>query len=631
MKRIFVIILACILSIGFACGCSCSGEPEEEQPSAKIEETDYDLVKDGTSDYKIVLAEETEYDERFAAEEIAEFFYRSTKLTLLTVTENAVTYSADSKLIILGKTKFTENSGINTTILTTQSFTVKTVDSNVFIVGGDAYGTLWGAYEFLAQQLNYECYTPDEISVAKDVKDMKLYKIETTQSPDVLWRQPAYGFMQGEITAKRYRMVNQPWIKENGNYIHNGFSEYLNPDKYAEEHPDWYTETKDQFCYNAHGNAEELKAMQDAVVARMKELISKFFDRGEYRSLISITQEDTGTWCTCEACAAKKEQYKANSASVVQFLNPVAREIKAWLSETYPNREVLISFFAYHATEDAPVKTVNGVLAPIDDSVVCEDNLAVLYAPFNAQYSYGFKTEKNTTYLDTMKKWNTICKHIFFWPYDTNFTTYFAWHDTFNSLPELYEVMKEYGVSYIFNQGQHNVTVHTGFHFLKGYLNAKLAWDVDADYNALIDGFFTNYFKSAAEPMREYFESFRSWMQYLRDYENMPGQINYTWKKDYVPKRVLDKWNGYIEQAYEAIKPLKSTDLEQYNTLYDRIQTESMAIRCWLIEFYGTSYDDDVLKEMQKSFKADADRLGFTRYSSDLTISEVLWTKWGLE
>ena len=47
-----------------------------------------------------------------------------------------------------------------------------------------------------------------------------------------------------------------------------------------------------------------------------------------------------------------------------------------------------------------------------------------------------------------------------------------------------------------------------------------------------------------------------------------------------------------ISRAYESIKPYEH-DSEPYKKLYDRILKESIALRCFLIDFYTKSFPAD--------------------------------------
>ena len=256
--------------------------------------------------------------------------------------------------------------------------------------------------------------------------------------------------------------------------------------------------------------------------------------------------------------------------------------------------------------------------------------MALFYAPFQtANYFYDFNHSKNSGPKATMDKWAKLTDNMYLWLYSTNFKNYLVWYDSFNSMQSIYQMAKEYGGNYLFDQGRYNSEALTGFDMLKCYLNAKLAWNVNANYQKLINDFFTNYFKDAAEPMLRYFNSFRSHSQYLKDNTGISGNVSTSISlSSYWPKQVLVGWENCINEAYDAIAPLKSKDSVLYGKLYDRIQKESIAIRYHLYDLHSNTYEETELETLRKQFKADATRLGFTKFEEFESIQDMVYDKW---
>ena len=493
---------------------------------------------------------------------------------------------------------------------------------------------LYGAYEFLHRTLGFEIYAANEIALDTEVQQLRLEKFNVSDAPDILYRHANYGTLTNQTVGNRFRMQNDIWMSKDGYWVHNSFGEYFPKSKYG-DNTDWYSDDMTQLCYTAHGKADELEKMREVAFTHITEIIDYFYSMGDFRESLSFSQEDGNTWCRCATCTKIKQDYGANSASVIKFLNPVARRVKEWMAQNWPGHSVNITFFAYVETVDAPVKSVDGKYVPVDDSVILEDNLALWYAPIYAQFIYDFNHEKNSGFMDILNKWNALTDKFYLWFYSTQFSDYLLWYDTFNSMQPIYRLAKEINAAYLFDQARYNTSALTAFDHLKVYLNSKLAWNVDADYNELIDNFFANYFRDAAGPMREYFESFRSWSQYLKDTDEfaIPGQPNSgpdLANAMYWPKQVLVRWNDCIEKAYKAIESLKLSDRDLYDKLYDRIMSESIAIRYHLIELHGTTYTDSELTAMKLSFKEDATRLGFTKIKEFGSLEQHVYSKWGV-
>ena len=96
--------------------------------------------------------------------------------------------------------------------------------------------------------------------------------------------------------------------------------------------------------------------MQDLTVERMKQLINKYYSQGDFRESLSFTQQDANTWCDCSACDSVKSTYGAQSATLIKFINPVARRVREWLETAWPGHKVNIAIFAYFKAESAPTK-----------------------------------------------------------------------------------------------------------------------------------------------------------------------------------------------------------------------------------------------------------------------------------
>lgn len=584
---------------------------------------EYTLVDNGISEYKIVLADDTLYNERLAKDEIIEFFYEATGVELKSVTESEVTYSDDAKLIILGDTKFTENSGVDVDAISTQGFTLKTVGTNLFIVGED-YGVLYGAYEFLHQTFGFEAYAADEFALDRNVKNLDMPQLNFTDSPDILYREPNYGPQRYNVTvSNRFRLHQNIWITEKGNFVHNSFTEYFPVDDYQSAYPEFYSEKGTQLCYTARGNATKLQTMQDLVVERMKYLINKYYNQGDFRESLSFTQEDNNDWCTCSSCKNLANKHGANSATLIKFINPVAKRVQEWVDQTWPGHTVNIAIFAYLKTEQAPTTDIS--------SLHLEDNVALFYAPFQADYFHDFNSSKNAGYMQTMRKWMSLADKMYLWFYSTNYRDYLIWYDSFNSMQPIYKLVKESGGIYFFDQGRYNATSLTGFDTLKCYLNAKLAWNVDADYSKLINDFFNNYFREAAKPMMDYFNSFRSWSQYLKDNTSISGNVSTEINKaNYWPKQILTGWEAYINEAYKAIEPLRASDRVTYDKVYERIEKEAIAIHYHLYSLHENTYEESELKALRQQFKLDATRLGFTKIREYGSLQDDVYSKWGV-
>ena len=114
-------------------------------------ETDKYVVQNGQSDYKIVLSANPSSLEKLAADELVLFFEEATGVTLPVISDGAIAYNQDSKVICLGKneyyrTAYSLHDDLSTVgkKLEHDGFIIETVGNGIFIFGDNAEASLFG-------------------------------------------------------------------------------------------------------------------------------------------------------------------------------------------------------------------------------------------------------------------------------------------------------------------------------------------------------------------------------------------------------------------------------------------------------------------------------------------------------
>lgn len=592
------------------------------------ERNDY-LISEGESEYKIVIPKGSDSLLQFAANEIVMFLELSTGVTLAVVSDEDVSYTAGDKYISLGDTTVAAaaEAALDTDV-GVSGFQIKTKDNSVFLLGGGRYGTLYSVYEFLFRTINFRAYNSDAY-LYDTLAQVKMYDFDITDIPDFTYRVNNYGAERNDAALTRRLRMNAEediWIKVGSNYWHNTF-DYLPKNEYLEAHPHWYSTdpSTSQLCFNAQGygtvTSGELGDMVDALFEKFVECVEANPDVEN----ITITQQDGSGWCTCAACKKELETYGTNAASVVRFCNAISDKWADYQAEKGTDRQINIAFFAYGKTEKAPVtKNTDGTYSPIDETVICRDNVNVFYAPIAADYNHSFYESENQGYADTMKAWKACSDKLYLWLYSTNFNYYMYPYNSFNSMQNNYKFALAQGGSYIYDQAQWNNAASTGWSVLKMWLNSKLQWNSSLDFNALLDEFFSAYYGPAAEEMRELFEMYRAHCAYLENEVGVSGNIyaslitERNWQSG-----VLNAMNAQIEKAYAAL----DATADDYETYYDRICLESIAYRYMDITLYGSRKNQEEQMQDKREFKEDCERVNITMLTEKSNISS-LWTDW---
>lgn len=657
-----IAILLCFVSLFLtACGDKTTAKEKEQIFSGgihkyEVKETSEFIVKNGHSDYRIVIDKDADDSAVFAADEMQTLFLEATGISLPIINDESVGKGDGSKNIILGSNKLFEEAKIalDEEQLEKNGFLIKTKESNVYIGGATEDGTLFGVYGFLEQQFNFDCFSHDYyyIDDAKG-KDVPLYDYDVLDVPDIMLRENGHDFMMRGNPTNNFRMRYTNRLDGNitvgsssghTSYLYLPTSIYNDASKPETYHPDWYsnpntqsTEQKPvgQLCYTAHGNADEFELMmQTALEAAKNEFMKEEYKNG---FIFHFMTEDSGSVCTCPTCNEDLQKYGTPTASIIKFVNELADRISEWM-ETEDGKPYARKFYvkiqAYQKTVPAPAKLnmTTGEYEPIDQSVVCNDRVAVEYSPGTLEYQKSIFDEANVSYYNVFKAWKACCKTLTAYTYTTNYYYSLLPYDTFNSQQTLYQFLAAQGVIYIFDLGQYGNTGATGWLLLKNYLCSKLAWDVNADVEYYTDKFFEYYYGEAKDSMREYYDNYRIYSKHMLDHGDLSAQNSIYgdfFNKKHWQKGAVSSWLESIESALEDIEIVKYYDSKRYQTLYNHITSERVSVYYMLISFYPEDYSAEQLLNMKLAVKEDCERLGIKTQAEGKPISN-LWQTWGI-
>ena len=590
-----------------------------------VSETNIDLVKDGKSDYVIVIGSEQQSEYvTFAVSELVNNFFEATGVCLEVKTDDEVSYTVDAKFLSVGQTDLLQQAGVtyDKNELGPDGYVVQTKDSSIFMAGSTDEATIFAVYGWLTEQFDYEYYSIGEIAIEQDLINEKLLNVTLKERPDFDYRLTTFGEAWFDLTvARRARAThsNESWVEFHGVQYHTSFN-MVPPEVYKADHPEWYAASGEQLCYS-----RDPEGLAEVVIEEIKAGLIRFPDR----NLINFAQQDHNSWCDCRSCLDALARYGTNSAVFILFVNRVTEAVSAWVEVEYPGRDFKIALSAYQKTEDAPVITnSDGTYSPADESLRLHKNAAVLYAPIYASYYYDFYSEENIKASTTMEKWKVLADTMLVWIYGTNFQLYLGPYNNFNSMQNNYRYLYDNGAEYIFDQQQFNQTSGTDWYKLRAYLTHELQWQIDQDQTVLINNFFDNYYKDASKVMKRLFDEENTWFAYLAEHHGYTGKIGYTYstllREEYWPQGLLEGWLELIDEAYKAIEPLRSSNPSLHETLTDRINLESLSFRFMLIGMYSIYYSENEVERMKKSFAADCLNLGVRSYSEQFEIGSYI-------
>ncbi len=592
-----------------------------------IKQTERLLVQNGTSDYKILVpkGQKTEKFIAIATRDLQKFFFESTGVALEVIEDGEA--DENGKYLSIGKTDLALSLGLDISreALTKAGFIIKTAGDSVVMVGATEEASMYATYAFLQKALRFEQYYTDFYTLDKGVKNLPLYDFDVTDIPDFEYRIQSAGFIRWhDENVRRMRWTDQTTAfipaDEDKMVWHNTFN-YLPPDKYKDTHPKWFAEPSiTQLCYTAHGDEKEYSLMVETVANRIEELFSmKKYEKFEW---ITVSIQDNQDGCQCPSCQAAVKKYGAVSGTIVKFLNDVAKRVEAWMQteegKPHYRKNFKIFFFAYHATNAAPVRFDAALnrYVPTSDEVICNEHVVPYFAETNGDYMQNLHDNgtANTVVGKNMLGWAALSKEIYFWSYSTNFKYFLIPYNSFDTVQDSLKFAKNNKTVFVMIQDQWmQENAQTGFGIFKNWLHSKLLWDVNADYEALKTQFFDNYFADASPIMREYFDAWQAWARHqTKDLGHQGYRSVYLELADrhlWVKETVLD-WYAIVNRAVELINSKKPSDPEYYAEIEKHVRIERIAVQYLLLNVYGYELPIEELQRLKKEFKADVEMSG---------------------
>ena len=612
------------------------------------------FTQNGTSEYKIAVGADA--NTRKAGDFIAKHVAAATRAQLPIVEESEATPNA--KTIYLGCDGLFEEAGLSlpSDDIGDTGYYIKNKGDSYYIQARHTQAYQLAAIAFLREVLGYDMFSEDLVIYEKTGDTLP--DIEVIERPDIDYR------LNGEIStpSELYGMgfserlifmnVRDDSGVEGASQWHNSLN-VLPPAFYEAEHPDWYVIAGGvkQLCYTAHGNYPEYRLMVEAAAQKIIATV----DAEPDFDTINFGQSDGFQMCGCKHCLETGERYGALSATLLMFVDDVDDILQEHLAEKAEEegtekRTVHLTFFAYHATQKAPVKK-NGYgdyslytadwNSRFDESyelpedlreLKANENVGILVAPIETYHSHSFYEPVNEAHYDVVCGWSALTDYLCTWFYKSLFhDDYFYPINTFDVMVENYRLCRENGSHFMFYQGNLHNTNNPGFTLLKRYIESKAALNVNISTKEHVDKFFKYYYGSAGEEMRQFFDELQAHMVYLET--AFSGEVtgssydSQVSKATHWPKRMLDGWMDLVEKAYEKVNKYDVGDATKHEAYIRHICAESLLPRWALLRSYEGYYSNQELVEMKKSFRDDCLNLGIAHQTE---ADEMDWSSWGV-
>lgn len=651
LKHITAILLIVVFAFSFAaCKKSDNGSSSSDSDSSNTTdvtqdanhnfsytETDNYLLKDGATEYKIVIPSGSVSTElSVARDELVRLFKEATGVTLQVVADTGLTHSSDNKYISLGNTTVYKTCGLNadTSALKKDGARILTKDKTIFFIGKTDNGVLYGVYDFLNMHFNFETYFKDTYTLDTGVRNLKLMNYDVTDIPDIEYRTKkginVATTAEVNDTMFAYRMRTLDSYNDMFLPIHSGSDKtsswkvdhnsfyFLPKEDYFESKRNFYSTDGLQLCFTAHGNTDDFNLMVDLCAEKITNSL-RWYDPINYPNYnaVEFGINDFFSLCDCDACKkCAQGNNNAKSAAIIIFLNKVGKKVNDWMNDNteYKREGFKYVFLAYSDALQPPFRNYSTGVWNMSDELKSPEG--VYLVPFVAQdkfnYSKSVYDADNNSIRQFVQDWATVYENCMSWSYGTFFYDYLCFYDSFGFYSNYYKLLKENKYMFTF------VQIHdcqrgadTGFGVLHSYLCSKLAWNSSLDVNKLVDNYFKAMYKDAADEMKELFTQERLWFATENAKASLTTSTSLTaTEKDKLPFGTMNDFMKCIDRAYAKIESYKR-DTATYERLKNNIDMEWIFPAKAMLSLHKDSFTSADYEQMKQKFKTAAETLGF--------------------
>lgn len=436
----------------------------------------------------IVLSEQAEDQERYAADDLKDYLHKITGREFVVsdkVPDNGIG-------IYIGHVSGNEDlfKEVEKQSLGRDGFILDISADAVRVAGGSKFGTAYGVFELL-EQLGVRWFFPGEWGEVVPSKDTVNLDIKR------LAEKPAFPIRQMHSAWVDEAVGN--WFRRNrhnrcGFYGHNG--RLIAPKKYAGSHPEWYAEIDGirqvdepnyKLCHSneamvARAIEEVLEDIRQREANQSEEKIHDGYKHevGDY-TIYSISPTDGGGFCTCGPC----EALGSISNRLRGFANKIAKEVQKEFSH------YSVGYYgSYSQHQDPP-------------TIKAEPGVEVFMTTWTKNFFKPITDFSNTAFREKLEGFLENAPRMALRDYDGLSVWWGYGPLTLADVhAEEYQWYQEKGLDGIITEAGSGWGPW-GYSY---YLMGKLWWNPHADLDALKADFVSTAYGEAAEPMKVYYQ-----------------------------------------------------------------------------------------------------------------------------
>jgi Domain of unknown function (DUF4838) len=455
------------------------------------------LIEDGVGRFSIVVPSGESEKALEAANLLKEILEKSTGAPVPIARESS---GAGTVEIVVASEKVfpnpTPEEATKLTLNNQQWWSMKRDGNQIWLTGNDAgmrAGTRGAVVTFLEDVVGARFFHFGRNGqVIPESKSVVFSSPDKTIIPDSGYR-ALYPYHQGKIDTTSRDCTYERWIRWTHQpgvpiqHMHN-MENIAPPHTYFEKHPEYYSEIRGvRTVSDPHG--WQLCTSNPDVVKLAVEFCRRFLDSNPNQECVSISMNDSATFCDCEKCRIDggSDPVTSNARKAILFANAVAEQ----LVETHPDRKV--AFYAYHSLVNPP------------DDVKCHPSVVVVFADSHAcaMHSLGDPTcGLATDSLNRLRRWADIAEHVVVYDY-VGLTAGVSGvpHLNLERLSKNARLLKAMGVANITFDAMY-VPGALGLHY---YAAVRFAVDSEITPDEVIKDFCEKLYGPASETMQQYF------------------------------------------------------------------------------------------------------------------------------
>lgn len=355
----------------------------------------------------------------------------------------------------------------------------------LYFSGGSDQGVVNGVYAFLEQELGCRWYVPGPLGEYIPKREtIRVGDLDMRNEPDF---ESITGFGRhpdeatGRLWSRRNRLDGFP------QYFHSHNWSQIVPPQLLDERPELFAlvgkkRNPKQFC-TTHSDA-----LQMAVSAARK-----YLDEHPEMESFSLSPGDFRGFCRCERCRALDNEIGVDpfipggsmTDRLVTFFNQVAAEVV----KTHPGRR--LAFYAYmNYTRPPEVVKPHPMLLPV-----------LVHTPWDYCMNHPIDDqdcERNRLFAEAVVGWNKLTPKLYLYDYWAHYQLC-GHHGVVHNIRRDLPWLRRHGVIGFYGE-MHPQRWTQPLNF---YVPARIAWDIDADVDAIAAEFYEHMFGPAASAISE--------------------------------------------------------------------------------------------------------------------------------